>query len=58
MYASSIIGSDGKTFDQAVLKDAYPVWQDAQKKTVGAMGSGSRDVLDGLLSQVECLAAA
>jgi DNA-binding MarR family transcriptional regulator len=43
---------------QAVLKDAYPVWLDAQKKTVGIMGSDSRKVLDGLLSQAERLAAA
>ncbi len=43
---------------QAVLKDAYPVWQTAQKKTVGAMGSDSRSVLDGLLSHAERLAAA
>lgn len=43
---------------QAVLKDAYPVWQDAQKKTVGVMGSDSRNVLDGLLSQAERLIAA
>ena len=43
---------------QAVLKDAYPIWQDAQKRTVGVMGSGSRDVLDGLLVQAERLAAA
>ena len=43
---------------QAVLKDAYPVWLDAQKKTVGAMGSDSRSVLDGLLSHAERLAAA
>ena len=43
---------------QAVLKDAYPIWQNAQKRTVGVMGSGSRDVLDGLLTQAERLAAA
>ncbi len=43
---------------QAVLKDAYPIWQDAQTKTVGVMGSGSREVLDGLLTQAERLAAA
>ena len=43
---------------QAVLRDAYPIWQDAQKKTVGAMGSDSRFVLDGLLSQAETLIAA
>ena len=43
---------------QAVLKDAYPIWQDAQKKTVGVMGSGSREILDGLLNHAERLAAA
>jgi DNA-binding MarR family transcriptional regulator len=43
---------------QAVLKEAFPIWQDAQKKTVGAMGSDSRSVLDGLLSQAETLIAA
>jgi len=43
---------------QAVLKDAYPIWQDAQKRTVGAMGSDSRIVLDSLLSHAEVLAAA
>ncbi|PPC87565.1 MAG: MarR family transcriptional regulator [Hyphomicrobium sp.] len=43
---------------QAVLKDAFPIWQDAQKRTVGAMGSDSRTVLDGLLSQAERLIAA
>lgn len=43
---------------QAVLKDAYPIWQDAQSKAVTAMGTGSREVLDGLLVQAERLAAA
>ncbi len=43
---------------QAVLKDAYPIWQEAQKKTVGVMGSESRKILDGLLTQAERLAAA
>lgn len=43
---------------QVVLKDAFPIWQTAQKKAVGAMGSDSRTVLDGLLSQAERLAAA
>ncbi len=43
---------------QAVLKDAFPIWQNAQTKTVGAMGSDSRSVLDGLLSQAERLVAA
>lgn len=43
---------------QAVLKDAFPIWQDAQTRAVGAMGSDSRTVLDGLLSQAERLVAA
>ncbi len=43
---------------QAVLKDAFPIWQGAQMKAVGAMGSDSRSVLDGLLSQAERLVAA
>jgi DNA-binding MarR family transcriptional regulator len=43
---------------QAVLKDAYPIWQAAQKRTVGAMGSDSRSVLDSLLLHAEVLAAA
>jgi DNA-binding MarR family transcriptional regulator len=41
---------------QAVLKDAFPVWQDAQKRTVGAIGGDSRSVLDNLLHQAEKLA--
>ncbi len=43
---------------QAVLKDAYPIWQAAQGRTVGVMGSDSRTVLDGLLTQAEKLVAA
>ncbi len=42
---------------QVVLKDAFPVWQEAQRKTVGVMGPESRAVLDGLLSQAERLVA-
>ena len=41
---------------QAVLKDAFPVWQDAQKRTVGVIGADSRSVLDSLLHQAEKLA--
>jgi len=41
---------------QVILKDAFPVWQDAQKRAVSAMGAESRNVLDGLLSQAEKLA--
>jgi DNA-binding MarR family transcriptional regulator len=43
---------------QAVLKDAFPIWQGAQKRAVGAMGSDSRSVLDSLLLHAEVLAAA
>lgn len=42
----------------AVLKDAFPIWQGAQVRTVNIMGSGSRETLDGLLQQAEKLAAA
>ncbi|MGE0856744.1 MAG: MarR family winged helix-turn-helix transcriptional regulator [Hyphomicrobiaceae bacterium] len=42
----------------AVLKDAYPNWQDAQRRTVTVMGAESRTVLDGLLDQAEQLVAA
>lgn len=41
---------------QAVLKDAFPIWQDAQKRTIGAIGPDSRGVLDGLLHEAEKLA--
>ncbi len=42
---------------QAILKDAFPIWQDAQTRAVSAMGAESRNVLDGLLSQAEKLVA-
>jgi DNA-binding MarR family transcriptional regulator len=41
---------------QAVLKDAFPVWQDAQKRTISAIGAESRNLLDSLLHQAEKLA--
>jgi DNA-binding MarR family transcriptional regulator len=41
---------------QAVLKDAFPVWQDAQKRTIGAIGADSRNMLDSLLHEAEKLA--
>jgi len=41
---------------QAVLKEAFPVWQDAQKRAVSVMGAESRNVLDSLLGQAEKLA--
>jgi DNA-binding MarR family transcriptional regulator len=43
---------------QAVIKDAYPVWQDAQLKAVRVMGPESRATLDGLLRHAEKLTAA
>ena len=41
---------------QAVLKEAFPVWQDAQKRAIGVMGAESRNTLDNLLHQAEKLA--
>jgi DNA-binding MarR family transcriptional regulator len=41
---------------QAVLKDAFPIWQDAQKRTIAAIGAESRNLLDSLLHQAEKLA--
>jgi DNA-binding MarR family transcriptional regulator len=41
---------------QEVIKQAYPVWQDAQRKASGVMGADSRATLDALLNQAEKLA--
>lgn len=43
---------------QAVLKEAYPIWCEAQRRAIVVMGADSRAVLDGLLSHAEKLAAA
>jgi DNA-binding MarR family transcriptional regulator len=43
---------------EAVIKQAYPVWMDAQSKTLGTMGADSRTTLDDLLAHAEKLAAA
>lgn len=43
---------------QVVLRDAFPIWQDAQRKTVAIMGHETRPMLDGLLAQAEKLVAA
>lgn len=43
---------------QAVLVDAFPIWLDAQRRATKAMGTESRDILDGLLKQAERLIAA
>ncbi len=41
---------------QAILQDAFPIWQETQRRAVSSMGAESRNVLDGLLSQAEKLA--
>jgi DNA-binding MarR family transcriptional regulator len=43
---------------QAVLKDAYPVWIEAQRLATTVMGPDSKGTLDGLLAHAEKLAAA
>lgn len=43
---------------QAVLKDAYPVWSEAQRRATAVMGPESKGSLDALLAQAEKLAAA
>jgi len=43
---------------QAILKDAFPVWQDAQKRAFTVMGAESRNTLDNLLHQAEKLVPA
>ena len=43
---------------ESVIKQAYPVWMDAQSRTVMTMGAQSRSTLDDLLTQAEKLAAA
>jgi DNA-binding MarR family transcriptional regulator len=43
---------------QAVIKDAYPIWLATQNRALGAMGSDSRRLLDGLVQSAERLAAA
>ncbi len=41
-----------------VLKDAYPIWQNCQAKTVEAMGLDCRATMDGLLDKAEKLVVA
>ena len=42
---------------ESVIQRGFPVWKDAQTKTVRVMGPESRTTLDDLLSQAEKLAA-
>ncbi|MEO1207442.1 MAG: MarR family winged helix-turn-helix transcriptional regulator [Pseudomonadota bacterium] len=41
---------------QATLRQAYPIWQDAQSRAMQVMGTGSRETLDSLLGNAEKLA--
>jgi DNA-binding MarR family transcriptional regulator len=43
---------------QAILKDAYPVWQSAQARANGVLGKDSLSSLDDLLHHAEKLVAA
>jgi DNA-binding MarR family transcriptional regulator len=43
---------------QAVIKDAYPVWVEAQRRAHAVMGTDSRATLDGLLVNAEKLVVA
>jgi DNA-binding MarR family transcriptional regulator len=42
---------------KAVIREAYPLWQEAQRRSIDIMGEDARSILDGLLSQAEKLAA-
>ncbi|MFM1816883.1 MAG: hypothetical protein RLZ98_3578 [Pseudomonadota bacterium] len=40
---------------QAVIKDAYPIWQAAQERATAAMGMGARDSLNDMVAKAELL---
>lgn len=40
---------------QAMIKEAYPVWSNAQKRAMSILGEGSRTTLDSLLQNAEKL---
>lgn len=42
---------------ESAVRTAFPVWQDAQRRAMTALGPESRSMLDGLLSHAEKLAA-
>jgi len=42
---------------QAAIRDAYPVWTEAQRRATTVMGADCRATLDGLLQHAEKLAA-
>jgi DNA-binding MarR family transcriptional regulator len=43
---------------QSVIQQGFPVWREAQSRTVRVLGTESRNTLDTLLGQAEKLAAA
>ena len=43
---------------QLVIQQGFPVWREAQTRTIRVMGPESRSTLDGMLMQAEKLAAA
>ena len=43
---------------QKVIREAFPLWQAAQRRATDVMGKESREMLDSLLTQAEKLAAA
>ena len=43
---------------EMTIQQGYPVWRDAQMRTIRVMGPESRGTLDGMLTQAEKLAAA
>ena len=43
---------------QSVIREAFPVWQAAQRRATDVMGKEGRETLDNLLAQAEKLAAA
>lgn len=42
---------------KAVIREAYPLWQEAQRRSIETMGGDARSILDSLLSQAEKLGA-
>ena len=42
----------------SVIQQGFPVWRDAQTRTIRVLGPESRSILDALLTQAEKLAAA
>jgi DNA-binding MarR family transcriptional regulator len=43
---------------EVIIQQGFPVWREAQTRTIRVMGPESRSTLDGMLTQAEKLAAA